>query len=92
MINWATPQTSDHHHTFRNNDKTLRRDLAKAFPNKEKKLNHEGNRSPKLSSRWVEALMGLPIGWTDPTCSRPITPLEATYTAASMNSEPLETE
>jgi len=89
---WATPQTSDHHHTFRNDDKTLRRDLAEAFPNKEKKLNHEGNRSPKLSPRWVEALMGLPIGWTDPTCSRPITPWEAVYTAASMNSEPSETE
>ena len=42
--------------------------------------------------RWVEALMGLPIGWTDPTCSRPITPWEAVFTAASMNSEPSETE
>jgi len=48
--------------------------------------------SLKLSSRWVETLMGLPIGWTDPTCSRPITPWEAVYTAASMNSEPSETE
>jgi len=46
----------------------------------------------KLSPRWVEALMGLPIGWTDPTCSRPISPWEAVYTAASMNSEPSETE
>ena len=49
-------------------------------------------KSMKLSPRWVEALMGLPIGWTDPTCSRPITPWEAVYTAASMNSEPSETE
>jgi len=48
--------------------------------------------SLKLSSRWVETLMGLPIGWTDPTCSRPITPWEAVYTAASMNSERSETE
>jgi len=46
----------------------------------------------KLSPRWVEALMGLPIGWTDPTCSRPISPWEAVYTAASMNSEPSEME
>jgi len=45
----------------------------------------------KLSPRWVEALMGLPIGWTDPTCSQPITPWEAVYTAASMNSERSET-
>jgi len=89
---WATPQTSDHHHTFRNDDKTLRRDLAEAFPNKEKKLNHEGNRSPKLSPRWVEALMGLPIGWTDPTCSRPITPWEAVCTRERMSCAHSETE
>jgi len=60
--------------------------------NKEKKLNHEGNRSPKLSPRWVEALMGLPIGWTDPTCSRPITPLEAVYTRERMSCAHSETE
>jgi len=48
--------------------------------------------SLKLSPRWVEALMGLPIGWTDPTCSRPISPWEAVYTRARMSCAPLETE
>ena len=46
----------------------------------------------KLSSRWVEALMGLPIGWTDPTCSRPITPWEAVFTLGSMSCAHSETE
>lgn len=27
----------------------------------------------KLNPRWVETLMGLPIGWTMPSCSRPVT-------------------
>jgi hypothetical protein len=35
-----------------------------------------GKRSPtagKLNPRWVETLMGLPIGWTMPSCIRPVT-------------------
>jgi len=27
----------------------------------------------KLNPRWVETLMGIPIGWTMPSCSRPVT-------------------
>ena len=27
----------------------------------------------KLNPRWVETLMGLPIGWTMPSCTRPVT-------------------
>jgi len=27
----------------------------------------------KLNSRWVETLMGLPIGWTMPSCASPVT-------------------
>lgn len=29
--------------------------------------------SGKLNPRWVETLMGLPIGWTMPSCIRPVT-------------------
>jgi hypothetical protein len=28
--------------------------------------------SGKLNPRWVETLMGLPIGWVMPSCSRPV--------------------
>jgi hypothetical protein len=27
----------------------------------------------KLNPRWVETLMGLPVGWVMPSCSRPVT-------------------
>jgi hypothetical protein len=39
----------------------------------------------KLNPRWVETLMGLPIGWTMPSCTRPVT-IEPT------NCDCLETE
>jgi hypothetical protein len=29
--------------------------------------------SGKLNPRWVETLMGLPIGWTMPSCASPVT-------------------
>jgi hypothetical protein len=39
----------------------------------------------KLNPRWVETLMGLPIGWTMPSCTRPVT-------IAPMNCDCLGTE
>ncbi len=39
----------------------------------------------KLNPRWVETLMGLPIGWTMPSCTRPVI-------IAPMNCDCLETE
>ena len=41
--------------------------------------------SAKLNPRWVETLMGLPIGWTMPSCIAPVT-------IAPMNSDCLATE
>ena len=32
-------------------------------------LSQEG----KLNPRWVETLMGLPVGWTMPSCASPVT-------------------
>jgi len=29
--------------------------------------------SGKLNPRWVETLMGLPVGWTMPSCASPVT-------------------
>jgi hypothetical protein len=31
------------------------------------------NNTAKLNPRWVETLMGLPIGWTMPSCASPVT-------------------
>jgi len=36
----------------------------------------------KLNPRWVETLMGLPVGWTMPSCASPVIP-ESTSSASS---------
>jgi len=38
--------------------------------------------SGKLNPRWVETLMGLPVGWTMPSCANPVT-IELTNCACS---------
>lgn len=49
----------------------------------------------KLNPRWVETLMGLPVGWTMPSCASPVTPewtssdCSATASCQQQPSEPL---
>lgn len=49
----------------------------------------------KLNPRWVETLMGLPVGWTMPSCASPVTPewtssdCLATASCRQQPSEPL---
>jgi hypothetical protein len=65
MKQWATPIMGDSH-------------LA-STPEVAQKRIEEGKvtlsrQNPgKLNPRWVEALMGLPIGWTMPSCVSPVT-------------------
>jgi hypothetical protein len=48
----------------------------RATPNLAAKVNQsQGVNSQKLNPRWVETLMGLPIGWVMPSCKNPITPI-----------------
>lgn len=61
---------------------------SKATPPPEVQSSTHGNRpaSPaKLNPRWVETLMGLPMGWTMPSCVTP-------WTIEPMSSAYLETE
>ena len=62
MAAWATPQLQDGHNI--NQDSTTH----KTIPAQLTKMNMSG----KLNPRWVETLMGLPIGWTMPSCTRPV--------------------
>ena len=41
-----------------------------------------GEMNSKLNPRWVETLMGLPVGWTMPSCASPVT-IELTNCASS---------
>jgi hypothetical protein len=61
---WATPQAKDHKSGHR--DPTI-------VQYKQLNVEVEAKASGKLNPRWVETLMGLPIGWTMPSCTRPVT-------------------
>jgi len=71
---WATPQAKDH--------KSGHRD-ASIVQYKQLNVEVEAKATGKLNPRWVETLMGLPIGWTMPSCSRPVTiaPTSCDYSA-----------
>ena len=61
---WSTPATHDGTTGTKVNSqfKSLVGDMEKITP-----LTHG-----KLNPRWVETLMGLPVGWTMPSCSSPL--------------------
>ena len=61
---WSTPQAKDHKSGHR--DPTI-------VQYKQLNVEVEAKATGKLNPRWVETLMGLPIGWTMPSCIRPVT-------------------
>jgi hypothetical protein len=67
---WATPRTKDAEGWMMNQTR-----LAKGKPEDTltgQALNSNKNNG-KLNPRWVETLMGLPVGWTMPSCACPVT-------------------
>jgi hypothetical protein len=60
---WGTPTARDHKSGRGNNE----REYKELTPMVERQ------QSGKLNPRWVETLMGLPIGWTMPSCTYPQT-------------------
>lgn len=60
---WGTPTARDHK-SGRGNEE---RDYKELTPMVER------TQAGKLNPRWVETLMGLPVGWTMPSCIRPVT-------------------
>jgi len=63
VAQWGTPTARDHKSGRGNEDRQF----------KELTPMVERQQSGKLNPRWVETLMGLPIGWTMPSCTRPQT-------------------
>jgi hypothetical protein len=64
QASWATPQAKDHKSGHR--DPTI-------VQYKQLNVEVEARATGKLNPRWVETLMGLPIGWTMPSCTSPQT-------------------
>jgi hypothetical protein len=76
---WRTPSASDGEGGVM--------EMREAEAGKYKLRDHvaDGVKTAKLNPRWVETLMGVPIGWTMPSCTSPLT-------IAPTNCDSLETE
>lgn len=77
---WATPKASDPQHSGPN-----MRDSSGnyALPAQAVRANQTGG---KLNPRWVETLMGLPVGWTMPSCASPATIAPTSSDCSAMES------
>ena len=88
---WATPQARDYKGPQGRAYKGQALDLPAQIQLtllQEEQTNTPGSRSaPSTQSnpRWIETLMGLPVGWTMPSCVNP-------WTIELMKSDSLETE
>lgn len=81
-VQWATPKASDPQHSGPN-----MRDSSGnyALPAQAVRANQTGG---KLNPRWVETLMGLPVGWTMPTCPSPVTIAPTNSACSATESSP----
>jgi hypothetical protein len=67
---WATPRDQDHKHSL-----PTEYEMQSRMHNQLLHMQTGG----KLNPRWVETLMGLPIGWTMPSCQSPVTIVQTSY-------------
>ena len=73
MRQWGPPTARDHK-SGRGNEEREYKELTPMV---------ERTQSGKLNPRWVETLMGLPVGWVMPSCASPVT-IELTNCASSV--------
>jgi hypothetical protein len=77
---WGTPTARDHK-SGRGNEDRQYKELTPMV---------ERQQTGKLNPRWVETLMGLPIGWTMPSCTSPqtIAPMSCDSSAMELSLPP----
>ena len=67
---WATPRTKDAEGWMMNQ---ARADAGKPEDTLTGQATNRDKTNGKLNPRWVETLMGLPVGWTMSSCATPVT-------------------
>jgi len=101
QIQWATPRAEHDSGGHRGTKDTLHSQIktwatphanchngAGQAPEKQGAPNLQTQTAGKLNPRWVETLMGLPVGWTMPSCSLPIAnPASAAENSNTHNAE-----
>lgn len=83
--NWTTPIVRDYMEISMMTPLSQRKDGRGRLDTMPRQVHYETQYRGKLNPRWVETLMGLPIGWTMPSCTNPLIIEQTNY-------ECLETE
>lgn len=73
VIAWTTPIARDSLEIEMNHQIPIRKDGKHRLDTMPRQVHHQEGYKGKLNPRWVETLMGLPIGWTMPSCQSPVT-------------------
>jgi hypothetical protein len=73
---WGTPTARDHK-SGRGNEEREYKELTPMV---------ERTQTGKLNPRWVETLMGLPVGWVMPSCKSPVTIEPTNYDSSATES------
>ena len=74
---WATPRDQDHKHSL-----PTEYEMQSRMHNQLLHMQTGG----KLNPRWVETLMGLPVGWVMPSCKSPVTIEPTNYDSSATES------
>jgi hypothetical protein len=77
---WGTPRTgimAEVHYSYDRGKHNIEEQAGASIPG-----------GGKLNPRWVETLMGLPVGWTMPSCSSPLTTAPTSYDCSETESCP----
>ena len=96
---WATPRAEHDSGRHRGQPDTLHSQMkawatphancstgAGQAPEKQRAPNLQTQASGKLNPRWVETLMGLPVGWTMPSCAQPVTTVQTNCACSATES------
>lgn len=71
---WATPRaqnaTGPDHCPNKQGSPSLQTQVVPENPE-----DREAMKGGRLNPRWVEVLLGLPVGWTMPSCANPVNPM-----------------
>ena len=85
---WTTPITRDFYEIEMKKKLPPRSDGKGRIDTMPRQVHDAENYRGKLNPRWVELLMGLPIGWTMPSCTNPLIIERMNYDYSEMGSFP----
>lgn len=68
---WTTPTARDHYESTMKRETPPRKDGRLRMDTMPRQVHHEEGYKGRLNPRFVETLMGIPVGWTMPSCANP---------------------